>query len=48
MLKKNYFNLFLLFFIGIMIIYTTNVPPTVIIKYPKIDSMSNVHFFGEK
>ncbi len=43
MLKEKYFNSFVLFFMGIMIIYMLNQPPTVIVKNPKIDSMSNVH-----
>ncbi len=42
MLKENYFNSFVLLFFGIMVIYMLNLPPTVIVKNPKIDSMSNV------
>ncbi len=45
MLKENYF---ILFFFGIMIIYITNNPPTIIVKHPKIDSMSNVNYLIEQ
>lgn len=47
MLKENYFNHIFLFFIGIFIIYLLNTPPTIILKYPKIDNMKNVNYLVE-
>lgn len=44
MLKENYFNLLVLFFIGILVIYIINTPPFVIVKLPKIDNLQNVHY----
>jgi hypothetical protein len=44
MLKENYFNSFILLAIGILIIYTINTPPTVILKYSKFDNMKNVNY----
>lgn len=47
MLKENFVNPIILFFIGILVIYLFNKPPTVIIKYPKIDNMVNVNYLVE-
>ena len=44
MLKKNLFNSIILLFIGISIIYIFNKPPTVILKYPKLDTKNNVNY----
>ncbi len=48
MLKENYFNHIFLFFIGILVIYLLNKPPTVIVKHPKIDNMNNVNYLVDK
>jgi hypothetical protein len=47
MLKENYFNHIFLFFIGILVIYLFNQPPTIIVKHQKIDNMKNVNYLVE-
>ena len=47
MLKENYYNSVLLLFCGLSIIYMLNVPPTIIVKYPKIDSIKNINYMIE-
>ncbi len=44
MLKENYFNHVFLFYIGILIIYLLNQPPTIIVKHHKIDNMKNINY----
>ena len=43
MLKENYFESFILLFVGIMLIYITNKPPEVIVKLPKISDMESIN-----
>lgn len=47
MLKENYYNSLLLLFCGLSIIYMLNTPPTIIVKYPKIDGIKNVNYMIE-
>lgn len=47
MLKENFINQIIIFYFGILIIYLLNKPPTVIIKYPKFDTMKNVNYLVE-
>jgi hypothetical protein len=44
MLKENDFNTFVLFFVGMLIIYTINKPPTIIFKYPKFDNIKDINY----
>ncbi len=44
MLKERVFNFLIIIFLGIMIIYLLNKPPTIIVKYPNIDKLTNVSY----
>ena len=44
MLKERIFNFLICIFVGLLVVYLINKPPTIIIKYPNIDNLQNVTF----
>jgi hypothetical protein len=44
MLKERILNFFVFIFLGIMVIYLLNKPPTVVVKHQTIDKLSNVSY----
>jgi hypothetical protein len=46
MLKERIFNFIIIIFLGIMIIYLLNKPPTIIVKRPIIDKLTNVSYIN--
>jgi hypothetical protein len=44
MLKERLFNFLIIIFIGVLMVYLRNVPPTIILKHPTIDKLTNVTF----
>ena len=41
MLKEKFFNFILIVFIGMLFIYLYNIPPTIIVRHPNINEISN-------
>jgi hypothetical protein len=46
MLKERILNFLIIIFFGIMVIYLLNKPPTVIVKHPIIDKLTNVSYIN--
>lgn len=44
MLTEKTNNFLVLLFFGILLIYIMNTPPTIVVKHPSIDKMTNVSF----
>jgi hypothetical protein len=44
MLKERIYNILNILFFCVLIIYLFNRPPTIIIKYPVIDKLTNVSY----
>jgi hypothetical protein len=43
-IKERLFDIIIVLFVGIMFTYLLNKPPTVVVKYPIIDKLTNVHY----
>ena len=43
-IKERLYDIIVVLFVGVMFIYLLNKPPTIIVKYPIIDKLTNVQY----